>query len=126
MLLLRLRKHWCNLQLGFQFDQLTEDDLVDIMVKPKNSIVKQYKNLLSQQKINLDIDINACKHIAKESFNTDLGARVLRTVIDGLLTDVFFDIKDIIDKGYNQINITTLDDKIDIKKEKKESETTEN
>ena len=115
-----------RLPIIVEFDQLTEDDLVDIMVKPKNSIVKQYKNLLSQQKIDLDIDINACKHIAKESFNTDLGARVLRTVIDGLLTDVFFDIKDIIDKGYNQINITTLDDKIDIKKEKKESETTEN
>ena len=96
------------------------------MVKPKNSIVKQYKNLLSQQKINLDVDVDACKHIANKSFNTDLGARALRTVIDGLLTDVFFEIKDIINKGYNQINITTLDNEIEIKKEKNQSEKTEN
>ena len=74
----------------------------------------------------MDIDINACKHIAKKSFNTDLGARALRTVIDGLLTDVFFEIKVTINKGYNQINITTLDDKIEIKKEKNQSEKTEN
>ena len=64
-----------RLPIIVEFDQLTEDDLVDIMVKPKNSIVKQYKNLLSQQKINLDVDVDACKHIANKSFNTDLGAR---------------------------------------------------
>ena len=43
-----------RLPIIVEFDQLTEDDLVDIMVKPKNSIITQYKNLLSQQKINLD------------------------------------------------------------------------
>jgi len=114
-----------RLPITVEFDQLTEGDLVDIMLKPKNSIVKQYKNLLSQQKINLDVDLDACKHIANKSFNTDLGARALRTVIDGLLTDVFFEIKDIIDKGYNQINVTTLDDEIEITKEKNTNEKTE-
>jgi len=114
-----------RLPITVEFDQLTEGDLVDIMLKPKNSIVKQYKNLLSQQKINLDVDLDACKHIANKSFNTDLGARALRTVIDGLLTDVFFEIKDTINKGYNQINITTLDDEIEITKEKNTNEKTE-
>lgn len=96
---------------------LNEDDMIDILTKPKNSVVSQYKELFKYDGIDLDFTPEALKEIAKKSISKNTGARGLRGIIEDLLKKLMFELpsdpnveKCIVDKG-GKIDI--------IKKEKK-------
>ena len=80
---------------------LTEEQLYQILVEPKNSIIKQYQKLFWIDNVDLTFDDDALRLIAKEAYEKKTGARSLRGVIDKLLADVMFDYG-----GYNKEKVT--------------------
>ena len=72
-------------------DSLTEDDMVRILTEPKNSMIRQYKKLLSFDSIDLEFEEDALKHIAKQAIDLKIGARGLRSVVEDIMNDVMFE-----------------------------------
>ena len=73
--------------------ELTEDDLVHILVEPRNSFVRQYQKLFAYDGIALSFDDEALRTIAREAVTRKSGARGLRTIIEQIMRDVMFDIQ---------------------------------
>ncbi len=72
-------------------NELTVDDLVDILTKPKNAIVKQYQHLFAEENIKLSFTEPALQAMAEKAKQTGTGARALRMIVETLLLDVMFD-----------------------------------
>ena len=73
-------------------DLLDEDALVDILTKPKNALVKQYRKLFAYEEVDLDITEEAARAVAKKSLEQKTGARGLRTIMENALMDVMYTI----------------------------------
>lgn len=71
---------------------LTEDALVDILVKPKNALVKQYSRLLEMEGAELEIKEEALHAIAAKALQRKTGARGLRSIMENLLLDLMFNL----------------------------------
>lgn len=71
-------------------DALTEEELGKILTDTKNSIVKQYQNLLELDGVNLSFTQEAVKHIAHKAFEDGTGARGLKSIIEEEMTDLMF------------------------------------
>lgn len=72
-------------------DAMDKDTLVRIMTEPKNSIVKQYQALFALDNIKLDFEQEALQKIAELTIKNKTGARGLRSVIEGVLQDLMFE-----------------------------------
>lgn len=70
---------------------LTEEQLYQILIEPKNSIVKQYQKLMWMDNIDLTFDEDALRLIACEASKKKTGARSLRGVLDKTLAELMFD-----------------------------------
>lgn len=73
-------------------DKLTEEDLIQILTEPKNSLVKQYKKLFEMDDVNLEFDKEALRVIGQKAIERDTGARGLRSIIEGIMQEVMFDV----------------------------------
>ncbi|MDF2504263.1 ATP-dependent Clp protease ATP-binding subunit ClpX [Clostridium sp.] len=73
-------------------DALDEKALIEILSKPKNALVKQYKKLFQMDSVDLSFKEAALKAIAKEAINRNTGARGLRAIIEDMMKDIMFDI----------------------------------
>ncbi|WP_423189500.1 ATP-dependent Clp protease ATP-binding subunit ClpX [Alkalibacterium sp. f15] len=73
-------------------DRLDEDDLVEILTKPKNSLVKQYQKLLKIDDVELEFEEDALRSIGKKAIERDTGARGLRSIIESIMMDIMFEI----------------------------------
>ncbi len=71
--------------------ELTEDQLVDILVKPRNCMVRQYQKLLAMEDIELSFTDSALREMARLSVDRGTGARGLRAIIESLMLDVMFE-----------------------------------
>ncbi|MED0686304.1 ATP-dependent protease ATP-binding subunit ClpX [Anoxybacillus ayderensis] len=71
---------------------LDEDALVDILVKPKNALVKQYEKMLELDDVELEFEEEALREIAKRAIERKTGARGLRSIIEGIMLDVMFEL----------------------------------
>ena len=71
---------------------LDEDALVRILTEPKNSLISQYKKLFQLDKVELEFTPEALKAIAKKTIERRTGARGLRSIMEGLLTRLMFDV----------------------------------
>ena len=71
---------------------LKEDDLVRIMVEPKNAISKQYEKLLQMDGVDLEITQDALRAIAKKAIDRQIGARGLRAIMEKIMTNIMFEI----------------------------------
>ncbi len=72
--------------------RLSVDDMVEIMTKPKNAIVKQYVKLFELDGVHLEFQPAALKEIARLTIERKTGARGLRSIIEHLLMEVMFTI----------------------------------
>lgn len=72
-------------------NELTVSDLVEILVKPKNAIVKQYQQLFEEEGIKLSFTEDALKTMAEHAKETGTGARALRMIVESLLLDLMFE-----------------------------------
>lgn len=84
---------------------LTEDEIYQVLIEPKNSIIKQYQKMMWIDNIDLTFEEDALRMIAKDASEKKTGARALRGVIDTVLADLMFEYG-----GYNetkvQLNVT--------------------
>ncbi len=71
---------------------LDEDTLVEILTKPKNALVKQYKKLLNMDSVQLEFEPAAIQAIAKEAYRRKTGARALRGIVEELMLDVMYEL----------------------------------
>ncbi|EJO02832.1 ATP-dependent protease ATP-binding subunit ClpX [Oenococcus oeni] len=71
---------------------LYEDDLVKILTKPKNALVKQYKALLALDGVQLDFDPKALKEMAKIAIDKKSGARGLRSIMESTMKETMYEI----------------------------------
>ena len=73
-------------------NQLDEDALICILTEPKNALVRQYSKLLSFDNVDLEFTPEALKAIAHLALERKSGARGLRAIIEGVMTDTMFDL----------------------------------
>ena len=73
-------------------DSLKREDLARILTEPKNALVKQYEKLLSYDEVELTFADGALEAVADKAIERNIGARGLRAVMEGILTDIMYDI----------------------------------
>ena len=73
-------------------EQLDEAALIEILTKPKNALVKQYQKMLEIDDVELEFEEGALTEIAKKAIERKTGARGLRSIIEGIMLDVMFDL----------------------------------
>lgn len=81
-----------RLPIRVRLNSLTRDDLRAILTDTKNSIVKQYTNLVKLSNVNLKFSRDAIDFIADKAFENKTGARGLRSIIEQFMTDLMFDL----------------------------------
>jgi len=74
------------------FNELSTDDLVSILTKPKNAIVKQFQKLFEMEGVALEFDEQALLTIARKCLERNLGARGLRSIIEDLMLDLMYEL----------------------------------
>ncbi len=81
-----------RLPVVVSLESLDEEALVSILSKPKNALVKQYIKLLEMDGVTLTFDDDALREIAKEALKRKTGARGLRSILEGIMRDVMYEI----------------------------------
>jgi ATP-dependent Clp protease ATP-binding subunit ClpX len=96
-------------------DALNEDQLVRVLIEPKNSIVSQFKKLFSLDGVELDISDDALHAIANIASKDKTGARGLRSVIEKSLLKLQFKLPKLAREGLKSVHITKefIEDEVD-------------
>jgi ATP-dependent Clp protease ATP-binding subunit ClpX len=81
-----------RLPVTVHLDELDVEALIRILEEPKNALVKQFKKMFELEGIGLTFDRDAIGAIAKKTLQRGTGARGLRSIIEGLMRDVMFEI----------------------------------
>lgn len=72
--------------------ELSEEALIEILTKPKNAIVKQFKKNFAMDDVELDFTDKALYKIAKEAKERKIGARALRSIVEDILKEPMFEV----------------------------------
>jgi ATP-dependent Clp protease ATP-binding subunit ClpX len=75
-----------------RLQELDEDDLVRILVEPRNCMVRQYQKLLAMEKVNLSFTDSALRELARIAVKKKTGARGLRAILEHLMLDIMYDV----------------------------------
>ena len=98
-----------------KLNELSENDLKRILVEPENSIVSQYKDLLSLDNVTLEFTESALNYIAHIAYENKTGARGLKSIIERKMLDLMFEApSENISKGV----VTLVNGELVIKKKK--------
>jgi len=73
-------------------DELSVDDMVRILVEPKNAIIKQYQKLFEMEGVNLRFTEGALRAVAEMAYKRKTGARGLRSILEEIMIDVMYEI----------------------------------
>ena len=93
-----------RLPIVVTLDSLDEDALVSILTKPKNALVKQYQRLLEMDGVKLSFEEEALRQIAKEALKRKTGARGLRSILEGIMRNVMYEIPSV--EGVSSCKVT--------------------
>ena len=69
---------------------LSQNDLVRILVEPKNALTKQYQTLLGMDGVALEISDEALLMIAQKALDRQIGARGLRAIMEKVMTNIMY------------------------------------
>ena len=69
---------------------LTQEDLVRILVEPKNALTRQYQKLLELDNVELEIQDAALQEVAKKALDRQIGARGLRAIMESVMTKIMY------------------------------------
>jgi ATP-dependent Clp protease ATP-binding subunit ClpX len=94
-------------------EELDEESLVKILTEPKNALVKQYKELLAMDGVELDFEEEALKLIAKKAIERKTGARGLRSIIEETTLDIMYEIPSRDDIEKCVITKETIENKVE-------------
>ncbi len=81
-----------RLPITATLEGLTREALIDIVTKPKNALVKQYKKLVELDGVELEFEPEALEVIVDKALERNTGARGLRSIIEEIMRDVMYDI----------------------------------
>lgn len=73
-------------------EELDRNALIDIVTKPKNALVKQYKKLFKMDNVELEFEPEALGLIVDKAIERKTGARGLRSIIEEIMRDIMFEI----------------------------------
>lgn len=73
-------------------DDLSESDLMSILVDPKNAVTKQYRKLFEFENVDLRFSESAIRAIARQAMERKTGARGLRAIIESVMLDVMYEV----------------------------------
>lgn len=90
-------------------DMLDKEALVQIMTKPKNAITKQYQKLFELDDVKLEFDQSAVEEVANLALERKIGARGLRSILEGVMTDMMYEIPSDPNIGICTITKETID-----------------
>lgn len=93
-----------RLPVLFTLQGLTKEMLIEILCKPKNAILKQYKRLLEMDEVELLFDEDALEVIADKAMEKKMGARALRAIIEDFMLDIMYEIPK--DENIGRVTIT--------------------
>ncbi|HOI29249.1 MAG TPA: ATP-dependent Clp protease ATP-binding subunit ClpX [Melioribacteraceae bacterium] len=71
---------------------LNDKALKNILTEPKNAIIKQYKKLFMMEGVELEFDQLALDEIVRKAFERKTGARALRSIVEGILLDIMYEL----------------------------------
>ena len=71
-------------------DSLKREDLVRILTEPKNAMTKQYQALMAYDSVELEFEPEALEAVADKAIEMKIGARGLRSVMEGIMTDIMY------------------------------------
>jgi ATP-dependent Clp protease ATP-binding subunit ClpX len=72
--------------------ELTEEQLVSILIEPKNALTKQYAKLLAMEGVDLHFTDDALRELAAQAHKKGTGARALRGLIEKIMLEVMYDV----------------------------------
>jgi len=81
--------------------EITKEDMVRILVEPKNSLVKQYQKLFEIDNVKLTFEEDALALIAQKALDRKTGARGLRSIMEEILLDIMYELPEL--EGYEVI-----------------------
>ncbi|QJC37326.1 ATP-dependent Clp protease ATP-binding subunit ClpX [Enterobacteriaceae endosymbiont of Donacia thalassina] len=84
-----------RLPITISLNELNENKLIQILLKPKNALIKQYQTLFEYENIKLEFDNSAIEAIAKKAFLLNIGARGLRTILEKSLLNIMYNVPSI-------------------------------
>ena len=90
-------------------DMLDKEALIQIMTKPKNAITKQYQKLFEIDDVKLEFDQSAVEEVANLALERKIGARGLRSILEGVMTDMMYEIPSDPNIGICTITKETID-----------------
>ena len=73
-------------------DELDENQLIKILVEPKNALTKQYKRMFDMENCEIEFRDDALRSVAKKSMERKTGARGLRSIMENVLLDTMYDL----------------------------------
>ena len=73
-------------------NELNEQALIEILKKPKNALVKQYKKLFEMENVKLDFTEGALNTVAREALKRKSGARGLQSILENIMLDIMYEI----------------------------------
>lgn len=73
-------------------EELSEDALVQIIKEPKNALLKQYKKLFKLDDVDLEIEDEAVRAVARKALERKTGARGLRSIFEKVMTEIMYEI----------------------------------
>ena len=83
---------------------LSKEDLIRILKEPRNALTKQYKAQLSYDNVELVFEDEALEAVADKATEMEIGARGLRSVMEGIMTDIMYAVPS--DPTISQVVIT--------------------
>ncbi len=81
-----------RLPVTVALSELSEDALVRIIKEPKNSIIKQYETLFEMDGVELVVEEDAIHAVADKALQMNTGARGLRGIFEGMMTEIMYEI----------------------------------
>jgi ATP-dependent Clp protease ATP-binding subunit ClpX len=75
-----------------KLDDLTVEDIINILTEPENSIISQYQKLFELNNSKLKFEDKALENIAEYAIERKIGARGLRSILESVLLDIMFDL----------------------------------
>ena len=73
-------------------NHLRRDDLVRILTEPKNALVRQYQNLFGMEDAQLEFNLEGLQEIASVAIERETGVRALRSILEGILLDLLYEL----------------------------------
>jgi ATP-dependent Clp protease ATP-binding subunit ClpX len=73
-------------------NELSEDDLINVLTEPRNALTKQYTKLFSMENVGLNFTKDALKALAQEALRKGTGARALRALLEKIMLDLMYEI----------------------------------